>query len=110
VRHVSLGSSCRTLAVLMAALCLAMAGAVNSVSQESTFESGVDRPGFDYRNFSIPKPRAKLCEEACLADFPRCRAWTFVDAKVIGPLASCWLKQQAPEPKSNTCCDSGVLR
>lgn len=95
------------LAIPAAVLCLVLAGAVNSLAQQSTFEPGVDRPGFDYRSFSIPKPRARLCEEACLAD-PRCRAWTFVDTKIIGPLASCWLKDQVPESKSNTCCVSGV--
>jgi hypothetical protein len=94
--------------VLALMTCLALVQTTAAWSQEPTFERGVDRPGFDYRDFTLPRPRARLCQQACLTD-TRCRAWTFVDARVMGPVASCWLKDQTPQPKPNPCCVSGVV-
>jgi hypothetical protein len=33
---------------------------------EPTFQHNVDMKGFDYANFDLPRPSARLCQEACL--------------------------------------------
>jgi PAN domain-containing protein len=91
------------LLVLLAALALATAPG----RAEPTYEPGIDRIGSDYRNFELPRPRPRVCQEACLND-QACRAWTFVQPGILGPLASCWLKAQVPEPRPNVCCVSGI--
>jgi PAN domain len=71
-----------------------------------TFEPQTDLPGFDYRNFDLPRPRPRLCQEACAGD-AQCHAWTFVQTGILGPLASCWLKTGTAEKRTNACCISG---
>jgi hypothetical protein len=75
----------------------------------STLEDGVDRAGYDYRNFMLPNPETKPCQDACLGD-ARCRAWTFVRAGLQGPSSACWLKSDVPAPANRACCVSGIIR
>jgi hypothetical protein len=74
---------------------------------EPTYKPGIDFPGFDYRSFDLPRPRPRLCQEACLSD-ERCHAWTFVKPDVFGPFPQCWLKTRVPAEQSNPCCVSGT--
>jgi hypothetical protein len=74
---------------------------------KSTILPNTDMAGDDYRHFSEPRPRPRLCQEACLID-PTCRAWTFMREGVLGPLAVCWLKAGTPTPHPDICCTSGV--
>jgi len=92
---------------LFAAMLLLALTCAGASAAEPTFEPQIDLPGFDYRNFDLLQPRPRLCEQACLAD-DKCRAWTFVQTGVLGPVASCWLKSGVAEKKSNPCCISGV--
>lgn len=73
------------------------------------FERGVDRPGSDYRNFVPAGPRASLCRDACIADQPRCRAWTYVAPSRTNPRPRCWLKSAVPSPTASSGCTSGVI-
>jgi hypothetical protein len=84
--------------------CASVAGAIRS-----TLEEGVDRSGYDYRNFWLPNPEAPLCQEACLND-ARCRAWTFVAAGYQGSSSACWLKSDVPTAANRPCCVSGIIR
>jgi hypothetical protein len=72
-----------------------------------TFQPNVDMKGLDYNHFDLPRPSARLCQEACLAD-DRCQAWTFVRPTHFGPRATCWLKSRVPEGQSSACCVSGT--
>lgn len=75
----------------------------------SAVETGVDRPGQDYKNFDLGTSIAGFdpCKSACAAD-ANCKAWTFVKPGVQGPQARCWLKSGVPPPRPNGCCVSGV--
>ncbi|MCP4620302.1 MAG: hypothetical protein GY844_28185 [Bradyrhizobium sp.] len=74
-------------------------------------ESGIDRPGNDYKNFDLPPSIAghAPCQSSCEAD-GNCKAWTWVKSGVQGPKARCWLKDAIPNPVPNNCCVSGVAR
>ncbi|OAQ20922.1 WSC domain-containing protein [Thermosulfurimonas dismutans] len=73
-------------------------------------EDNIDRPGLDYKNFNLPYPDYKLCQDACDKD-PECKAWTYVKPYTIqGAYAKCWLKNAVPNPVRNKCCISGVKR
>lgn len=76
--------------------------AMEAVSREPR----TDRPGSDYRNFTLAEARPALCAAQCEADYA-CRAYTFVRPGVQGPQARCWLKNSVPPPQSSTCCESG---
>jgi hypothetical protein len=78
-----------------------------AAAADPSYQPGMDLPGSDYRNFDLPRPRPRFCQEACLAD-QSCRAWTFVRMGTLGPLASCWLKSQVPEARPDSCCVSGA--
>jgi hypothetical protein len=70
-------------------------------------ESGVDRPGSDYRNFDLSSASPSLCQQACNDD-PGCRAFTYVKPGFQGPSARCWLKNTVPAATPSECCVSGV--
>jgi hypothetical protein len=74
---------------------------------EPTFQHNVDMKGFDYANFDLPRPSAKLCQQSCLND-ERCRSWVYVRPTQFGPRATCWLKSRVPDGQASTCCDSGT--
>lgn len=78
--------------------------------QRDGVEMGIDRPGGDYRNFTVRKGAGhKACQRACDGD-QRCRAWTYVRPGYIGPAARCYLKHQIRPPQRKPCCISGVVR
>jgi hypothetical protein len=85
---------------------LVLAGSA-TIAADLSYQPQTDLPGFDYFNFDMPQPRPRLCQEACRAD-GKCKAWSFVQPGVLGPVASCWLKSDVAESKSNPCCISGV--
>ncbi len=73
-------------------------------------ELNIDRPGFDYKNFNLPKRNAALCRNACAKE-AKCKAWTYVKPNTTqGPNPRCWLKHTVPKPRKNNCCVSGVKR
>lgn len=78
-------------------------------------ENNVDRPGSDYSTIKIGKVETFLslgpefCQERCLADNTRCRAWTYVRPGVRDKRALCILREAAPAPVSDSCCVSGVV-
>ena len=96
---------------LSLALPLMMSGGAADAAQN--FESGVNRPGSDYKNFDITPPSGGfvtaegLCQTACEND-ASCKAWTFVKAGIQGPKPRCWLKNAIPGKQGNSCCTSGV--
>lgn len=70
---------------------------------------GIDRPGRDYRNFTLPANDPSLCQRACVRE-SQCVAWTFVRPGVQGSGARCWLKNAVPREVRNDCCVSGTKR
>jgi hypothetical protein len=82
---------------------------VDPAGAETSVESGIDRPGSDYKNFDVPPSIAGFapCQSSCDSD-ENCRAWTFVKPGVQGRFARCWLKNAIPNPVTNNCCVSGV--
>src|SRR5215472_6303421 len=87
--------------------CSLLLGIIGTAQAEPSFELDMDRTGGDYRSFEIPRPRPRLCQDACLHE-QRCRSWTFVRPGVLSPLAICWLKGSVPDPQRNPCCVSGM--
>jgi hypothetical protein len=75
----------------------------NSVS----WEPGIDRPGSDYRNFTLANDQPGLCARQCEQE-ARCAAYTYVKPGIQGPEARCWLKHSVPRRVSDDCCVSGV--
>jgi hypothetical protein len=73
------------------------------------YEMDKNRPGMDYKSFSISSPAPILCEQACMKD-EACKAWTYVKPGIQGRTARCWLKNGVPPAKSNTCCISGIKK
>jgi PAN domain-containing protein len=90
-----------------AALCFAFISTGPALAAAPSLQVDVDMPGFDYGNFDLPKPSARLCQEACFND-ERCRAWTFVHPAIYGARSACWLKSRVPEAQPNRCCISGT--
>ena len=78
-------------------------GQDNSVS----WEPGIDRPGSDYRNFTLANDQPGLCARQCEQE-RRCAAYTYVKPGIQGPKARCWLKDSVPRRVANDCCVSGV--
>lgn len=74
-----------------------------------TFETGWDRPGFDYHNFDMMSARPIICQWQCQKD-NRCKAWTYVRAGIQGPKPRCWLKNRVPRAIQNSCCTSGIIQ
>jgi hypothetical protein len=59
-----------------------------------TLEEKSDRPGSDYREFTLPRDDPKLCQSACVGD-GRCRSWAFRKAEGrTDNRPYCWLKDQ----------------
>ena len=59
----------KTLLMIACPLCLA--------GQVMALEPGIDRPGFDYRDFDLTRSDPMLCLKACIND-RRCRAFSYV--------------------------------
>jgi hypothetical protein len=62
----------------------------------------------DYRSFFLDARQPELCQDACLKEAGRCRAWTYVRPGVQGDKPVCYLKSGVPQTSANTCCISGV--
>ncbi len=70
-------------------------------------ESGIDRPGSDYRDFELADANPQLCESACRVE-AQCQAFTYVHPGIQGDAPRCWLKDAVPEPVPSECCSSAV--
>jgi len=79
------------------------------VNPGRSIEENIDRRGQDFRQFELSKTDPRLCQSACVKE-RRCVAWTYVNPGVQGPKPKCWLKHKVPEPRSDTCCVSGVVK
>ncbi|MFN3960555.1 MAG: PAN domain-containing protein [Parvularculaceae bacterium] len=71
-------------------------------------ENDTDRAGSDYRSFFLGENKPGLCQDACLKENNRCRAWTYVRPGVQGEKPVCYLKDRVPSTSANACCISGV--
>ena len=71
-------------------------------------EPGFDRPGSDYRRFTLQGDHS-ACQAACATEV-QCRSFTFVKAGVQGPDATCWLKTDVPKAVPNANAVSGVVK
>jgi len=75
---------------------------------QHNMECGYDRPGLDYRWFSMRKADPKICLEACKGD-KRCKAWTYVSPGIQGKRGRCWLKRAVPKKIRREGMVSGVV-
>lgn len=73
----------------------------------SGLEYGVDRPGYDYKNFDLNAADPAQCQSACYAE-PQCLSFTYVNPGVQGPNPRCWLKNTVAPAVPSSCCTSGV--
>jgi hypothetical protein len=68
--------------------------------------AAVDMPGNDYHSY--PSPNPANCQLTCQGD-AKCQAWTWAQQGTNGVAApTCYLKNPAPLPKTNSCCISGT--
>lgn len=70
-------------------------------------EPYTDRPGYDIEDAKRAAVSAEACRDACLEDI-RCRAWTHVRPRILGPEPRCFLKNAIPPAMASSCCTSGV--
>lgn len=87
-----------------AALALALLAAFASAA---TAQTGYDRRGGDYKQFTINNGDPAACAAACERDV-RCQAWSFSYPGTAAPTAACWLKSKIPPRIADKCCVSGV--
>ena len=71
-----------------------------SVPQKFEIQSGIDRPGFDYKTLNFKG--ANQCEQACASE-SKCKAFAWL--KTAG---NCYLKSSIPKPVTNSAIVSGV--
>lgn len=79
-----------------------------SAERTIVLEPGFDRPGSDYRHFTLPGDHT-ACQAAC-ANEAQCKSFTWVKAGVQGPEATCWLKTDVPKALPNANTVSGVVK
>jgi hypothetical protein len=84
-------------------------GAAFAAEFAGTLETGIDRPGLDYKNVALDQASPAACAQQC-ADDSKCRAYTYVKPNVQGPKARCYLKSSAPGAITRDCCTSGVKK
>ena len=70
-------------------------------------QTGFDRPGGDYSNFTVNSGDPAVCAGRCERD-GRCRAWSFSYPRTAAPNAMCWLKNRVTKRVEDNCCVSGV--
>jgi len=71
-------------------------------------QSGYDRPGGDYVNFTVRTGDPAVCAARCERD-SKCRSWAFAYPVTEGSkMAVCWLKNRVPRRVPASCCVSGV--
>jgi hypothetical protein len=85
------------------------AGKPNSccVSGVKEMEYDTNRPGLDYKNFSLTHADPALCKQFC-SEEALCKSWTYTKPSVQGVNARCWLKSGIPLPMPSACCVSGL--
>jgi hypothetical protein len=93
----ALGRSLGRAAFLLALVC---------ASASARAQTAFDRPGGDYRHFTLRSGDPAVCAARCDRD-QRCRAWSF-SYPSGGTRAICWLKNTVPPRTEDTCCVSGV--
>jgi len=81
--------------------------AISVAGEPAAAQIGYDRPGGDYRSFSIRSGDPAICAARCERD-RRCRAWTFSYPRTERNAATCWLKNRVTPLVENTCCISGI--
>jgi|SRR5581483_9623373 len=80
---------------------------VCSAAGPAVAQTGFDRPGGDYANFTVRGGDPAACAARCERE-SRCRAWSFSYPRTAGTGAVCWLKNEVTARVENTCCISGV--
>jgi serine/threonine protein kinase len=80
-----------------------------SSQDHQRLEVGIDRNGSDYDTFTLSNPQPELCHDRCIRDV-RCRAFTYVRPRRLGPHAYCFLKSSVPNTRPDADCVSGVVR
>jgi len=86
--------------------------ASGTVGDLSGLEPATNRPGKDYRDFSIRDADLRnqpelACKAACQKE-DQCRAWTYV-WQGANSAGHCWLKKEAPAARADDCCISGTV-
>lgn len=72
-------------------------------SDRTTLELNQDRPGRDYRHFTVSSGNYRTgCQRVCEQD-SQCHAWTYVKTSQV-----CWLKNAVPGQVRNTDTISGM--
>ncbi len=91
--------------------CVIAAGPMTGTSPAATttpaMQTGIDRPGDDYKDFDLPAPNPALCQQDCAKE-AQCVAWVYVKPGFQGDSPRCWLKNKVPAQNKNACCISGV--
>ena len=78
--------------------------------KNSAIEVSIDRPGGDYKSFTLPTtPSGDACKAACESD-DKCRVWTYARPGYVGPAARCFLKNEVKPPRRRPGMISGVVR
>ncbi|HAH10026.1 MAG TPA: hypothetical protein DCL48_07990, partial [Alphaproteobacteria bacterium] len=97
----------RRIMTLWAVLMIAVVSLGTGIARAA--EEDTDRPGGDYREFSVPfGGDYRSCESACNSD-GRCRAWTYLRSDTFPPTGGqCYLKDRVSPPTPNDCCVSGL--
>ena len=96
-----------SLAMLIAPACIVIPPPGTTAGASTNgLEYGVDRPGYDYKNFEIAADPSQ-CQAACYAE-PQCQSFTYVSPGVQGASAHCWLKNTVAPAMPNGDCTSGV--
>jgi hypothetical protein len=84
-----------------------LALAVLAQTNPAQAQTGFDRRGGDYTNFTIRSGDPALCAARCERE-GRCRAWAFSYPRSENVLAVCWLKNKVSPRSEDKCCVSGV--
>lgn len=88
----------------VAAACLLCSALASGAARA---QANFDRPGSDYKHFSLPSGDPAECAMSCERD-RRCRAWSFNYTSGRQGAAVCWLKNSVPRRVADSCCVSGV--
>ena len=94
------------LGALVGPACIVVPGPVTG-GTTGGLEYGIDRPGYDYKNFDLSAADPSQCQNACYAE-PQCLSFTYVNPGVQGPNPRCWLKNTVAPSVASNCCTSGV--
>lgn len=73
----------------------------------ASVEPNTNRPGSDYRDFTMVTIDPNKCAEVCEQD-SKCRAYTYVPPGYQGPDPRCWLKDSVPNAVTAKGMVSGI--